>query len=117
MKRGQDIALALAALFYAAGLAWAAKQGGWDSVQWARYPVFLPTALLVLGTVNRFLRSRLLAWALFAAAFVFLVAVLGAVVVQMRAAPETSWLLFGRALAMYGALAMAGLYQLKRDRT
>jgi hypothetical protein len=106
--RGEAVAMGLAVALFA-GMAWeSAGRFGWGS-----YPIFLPMGLLVLTAANVWLRSRVLAWGVFTLAFVFLVTVLGAFVIQMRTIPDLSWIPFLRALALYAALAMTGLFQLR----
>lgn len=115
--RGGKLFLALAVALYAAGLWTAAGTGGLSTISWGRYPVFLPTGLLGLMLVNQGLRSHVLAWGLFTISFVCFMAVLGALVIGVRTGPGTPWAPFLRALGMYAALCMAGLYQLRGARS
>ncbi len=113
---GEALLLALALALHVLGIVAQGVVQGWSDVGWSRYPVFLPTGLLALCFVNRWLRSRVLGWSVFTLAFLCLLMVLGAFVIRARVVPNTQWLLYGRALLMYGALGMAGLFQLRSSR-
>ncbi len=109
--------------FYGAGFAlyvWfigtSVVSAGWGSVDWGRYPVFLPTALLALGAVNHVLRSKVLAWGIFTLGFLGFMALLGACILSVRTKPDVLWIFFLRAMGMYLFLALAGFYQLRVDR-
>ncbi len=109
--------------FYGAALAFYAwfvgssiVSAGWGGVDWGRYPVFLPSALLVLGAVNHLLRSKVLAWGIFTIGFLCFMALLGACILIVRAKPDPMWIVFFRAMGLYICLAMAGFYQLRATK-
>jgi hypothetical protein len=112
-RAGETVACATAAALFAAGLAQTAVQSGWASVDWRRYPVFLPTGLLALSLINRWLRSRVLGWGLFAVSFSLFVMVFGAFVLQYRAAASDVAWPYLRSMALYLAYGVCGLYQLR----
>jgi hypothetical protein len=101
--RGFWISLVLAVIAYAAGIPMARNA----------VAVFLPLALWVACFGNAWWRSRIVGWILFSVSFVSWMTVLGAFAMRWRLDPQIQVGLFARALVMYGALAMAGLYQLK----
>lgn len=110
MSRGEGAFLALAAVFYAAGFFLGVPP------DWTRSPLFLPTGLLSLALINVRLRSKVLGWGLFAGAFLLFMAVFGPYALGLRADRGLDVLRFMRAMAMYLALAMAGLFQLRTRR-
>lgn len=106
--------------FYGAALAFYAwfvgssvVSTGWGSVDWSRYPVFLPTALLVLSAANHLLRSKVLAWGIFSIGFLCFMAVLGACILSVRTKPDVVWIIFLRIMGLYLCLALSGFYQLR----
>ena len=109
--RGEEAALGIGMTLYVLGPLFLLTRG--RSIPWESYPVFLPTGLLALALLNRWVRSRVLGWGVFSLAFVFFLAVFGSLVMRMRAVPDVQWIWFCRALAMYAAFGMAGLYQLR----
>lgn len=111
--RGERFWFLLAAGLYALGLWDATHELGWHALRWTRYPLFLPTGLLSLCLLNHWVRSKVVGWGVFSLGFACLIVILGALAVQARAAPGTPWPAFLRALGMYAALAMTGLYQLR----
>lgn len=115
-RRAENAALASAAVFFLAGLAWVARDAGWPAVRWTRYPTFLPLGLILLAAVNHRLRSRFLAWGIFTLAFILLVVLSGAWAVQFRALPAVRGILFLRGFLMYAALALTALFQLRPPR-
>jgi len=75
--------------------------------------VFLPLVLWAACFCNAWWGSRIIGWLIFSASFVSWMTVLGAFAMRWRLDPQIQTGLFVRALVMYAALAMAGLYQLK----
>jgi hypothetical protein len=108
---GEEGVFFIAVGLYLWGLLLAVRTGG--GLRWNEYPVLIPTALLLLCSVNRRLRSKLVGWGVFSLAFACLLAVLGAFVIQFRLLPDSQWILFLRALALYSFIGLLGLYQLR----
>ena len=113
MGRGEAYSLLVAALFFAVHLALCLLEPGLLGLVGRSY-LFLPAGLLALGVINIRLQSRVLSWGLFALSFVLLVMVFGPVVLQMRFLSEREWINSVRILGMYLALAMTGLFQIRK---
>ena len=105
-SKGFWISLSLALVFYAAGV---------HLVRTA-VALFLPLGLGVLSLANAWLGSRLLGWLIFTAAFVMWMTVLWAFAIRWRVDPDIQVWMFARALLLYGALSLAGLYQMRGKR-
>jgi hypothetical protein len=112
--RAEKLFLGVSVVLFFGGLAWAARGG--EAVRWAHPRVFAPAGLLSLAAVNVRLRSKVLGWGLFAAAFVLFMVVFGPWVLGVRASAGAETLKFMRAMAMYLSLALTGLFQLRAAR-
>ena len=95
--------MVLAIVAYAAGISAAHNAAA----------VLLPLALWSGSFCNAWLRSRVVGWVFFTFSFVCWMTVLSAFTLRWRTEARVETWLFARALVLYGALAMAGLYQLK----
>ncbi len=104
--KGFWISMVLAIVLYAVGIRWA-----YDPTA-----VFLPLALWVACFINAWWGSKIVGWAAFSIAFISWLTVLGAFAIGWRVDPHLRMWLFARALVMYGALCLAGLYPLKGAR-
>lgn len=114
-SRAEKVFLALSAAFAAAVLALAARTG--DSLDLRQARFFLPAGLLSLAAVNVRLRSKVLAWGLFALSFILFMMVLGPWVVGLRIVQTVETLKFMQAMAMYLSLAVTALFQLRAARS
>lgn len=76
---------------------------------------FLPTGLLVLTWINHRLRSRVLAWAVFALGLTLAMIVFGAWALVYRAAAGVPLVNAGAATVLYAALSTAAALQLRVD--
>jgi hypothetical protein len=111
--RGEILFFCIALALYVLAMFSAFRRSGWSGIAWSHYSVFLPTGLMLLGSINHRVRSRILGWGIFSFAFLFVMVVLGAFVLQVKTAPDAQWLIFSRALGLYACLGMVGLYQLR----
>ncbi len=75
--------------------------------------MFLPTGLLVLSWFNHRLRSRVLAWAMFALALALAMIVFGAWALAHRTALGASLVNAAAATLLYACLAAAAALQLR----
>jgi hypothetical protein len=101
--KGFWISMAVAIVAYAAGI----------SMAHSAVALLMPLALWSGSFCNAWLRSRLVGWVFFTFSFVCWMTVLGAFTLRWRMEAHIETGLFARALVLYGALAMAGLYQLR----
>ena len=114
-SRAEKVFLLSAGAFLAAGLALAARTGESLDLRQARF--FLPAGLMSLAAANVRLRSKVLAWGLFALSFVLFMMVFGPWVVGLRTVRTVETLKFMQAMAMYLSLALTALFQLRAART
>jgi len=101
--KGFWISMVTAIIVYAAGI----------PLAHTALTIFLPLALWAGSFCNAWWRSRVVGWIFFSISFVCWMTVLGAFTLRWRTETHIEVGLFARALVLYGALAMAGLYQLK----
>jgi hypothetical protein len=87
-----------------------------NRVDWGNYAVFVPTGLVALAWANSFLRSKILAWAVFSLGFVLALAVFGPLVVGVRIQTGEGWIQLLRAFLSFAGVAGAGALQLRPAR-
>ncbi|MBK6880945.1 MAG: hypothetical protein IPN65_01220 [Elusimicrobia bacterium] len=103
--------MAASTLLWGAGAVARAARG--LPAAWTTSAVFLPTGLLVLAWFNHRLRSRALAWAMFALSLALAMIVFGAWALAHRTALGGSLLNAGAATLLYLCLSVAAAMQLR----
>jgi hypothetical protein len=114
-SRAEKTFLIVSAVLLAAGAGLAVRTGEPLDLRQARF--FWPAGLLSLTAVNVRLRSKVLAWALFALAFVLFMMVFGPWVLGLRTVATVETVKFMQAMALYLSLAVTALFQLRAART
>lgn len=108
-SRWEKAFLAAAAVLFALGAAA-------DGLGLRQTRGFVPAGLLTMSLINVRLRSKALAWGVFAVSFVWFMIVFGPFAVGLRAPQAGDTLKFMRAIAMFLSLSLAALFQLRASR-
>lgn len=112
-RTAEVVVLGAATLLWGGGTA--ARLAREMSVDGTSAAFFLPTGLLVLTWLNHRLRSRVLAWSVFALGLTLAMIVFGAWALVDRAAAGASLVNAGAATLLYAALATAAAFQLRAE--
>jgi len=103
----------IASLLFGLDFAWSLHQVGWSGIRWTGPAFFLPFILLLIGFINGRIRFRSLGFLVMLAAMLCLVLVGTAFIEQGHYRPNISWILYLKTAGMYGAMILAGYYQLR----